>query len=310
LYYPRRAAINWIESLVFVIDDAGDFKKAALKQRFGHVNRRSPDKKADTITLANLFSAAQYLDSLKIMSDLKTDRDRLARIAVVDWYYGIYWASNALLAAKTGTHPETHTATAAAWYRQIAAVSGGIKIPEPFSFGVDTLVEKHYREFVDKNYGKSTRPTDERKVTATNARSNCVGSLLGTADWWREKREEDVKNSKDYKVKGFTNFKKKEAQTLRDTTLGAHCCGFLHQAYRYRGKANYRDSLYFGYEDESRGMTGKFLKNMDTVLSSYLRMAACFAISRIEKGIWADFFEDLEENSWLTTDTLSILDIA
>jgi hypothetical protein len=53
-----------------------------------------------------------------------------------------------------------------------------------------------------------------------------------------------IKKSKDFKALGKADFGTKDAQRLRDPRLARRSVSFLHQAFRYRGKANNREALF------------------------------------------------------------------
>lgn len=167
-------------------------------------------------------------------------------------------------------------------------------MPEPFNFGVSTLVEAEYKQYIEEKFGESTRVTDTREVRPKDARSNCIGALIGTATHWREVKEEEIRHKH-----RLANFRTKMARDVRDEGLRSQNCGFMHQVYRFRGKANYRDCLYFGYGEESRHDMKRFLQDLDRVLSAYLGVAAFYCFRRLEKNIWQDFVDDLSNNAWL-----------
>ncbi len=71
---------------------------------------------------------------------VRADSDcNLARVAVMAWYYGIYCAASAMIAAKDGSQQQDHTGTATQWDRQIAAAD---LVPKPFNYRLTTLVKK------------------------------------------------------------------------------------------------------------------------------------------------------------------------
>ena len=55
------------------------------------------------------------------------------------WYYGVYAAASAMVAAQDGSFQDEHTGTAGAWDRQIAA--HGLIMP-PFDTRISTLIKK------------------------------------------------------------------------------------------------------------------------------------------------------------------------
>jgi hypothetical protein len=75
---------------------------------------------------------------------------------------------------------------------------------------------------------------------------------------------------------------------------------FLIQAFRYRGKANYRDSIFLSYGDNNQGTIDKFTQDLHDVAFVFLRAASKYCSIRVEKGTWAEFVADIEQNSRLS----------
>lgn len=206
-----------------------------------------------------------------------------------------------MLSAKDGSHPEVHTTAANQWFHSIAKRTGAnaLPLPEPFVFGVPTLVEKDYRLYVANNYGAGRRPTDTHAVTLADARPNCISALLGTAKWRREDKEEQIKktlNIVDFKT-GAGGIAKANRLT-RDTQLAQQCCGFLHQAFRARGKANYRDALYFGYGDINRPALTQLLLDVELVLEKFLLVASAYSFKKVRPASRNSFNQDVQSNCW------------
>src|SRR5690606_9636410 len=95
------------------------------------------------------------------------------------------------------------------------------------------------------------------------AEGMCCSYLSGTADWYREKEEKKIKNSKEYKEAGYQHFKSKAAQQLRDSVLSNKSCCFLHEAFRYRGKSNYRDVTYLVLTTDYHDQFAQLLCDLD-----------------------------------------------
>jgi hypothetical protein len=76
----------------------------------------------------------------------------------------------------------------------------------------------------------------------------CAEYLSGTLKWERWNVEERVKETQDFKALGIADFRTNAAKQLRDTAYARRGgIAFLHQASRYRGKANYRHAIYLAY---------------------------------------------------------------
>ena len=84
--------------------------------------------------------------------------------------------------------------------------------------------------------------------------------LKGTAEFEREKMENRILNMNEFKALGVNNFRTKKARKYRDNKLSKITINFLTQSFRYRGKANYRDSIYLSYGEDNSKLLNNFLK--------------------------------------------------
>jgi hypothetical protein len=103
-----------------------------------------------------------------------------------------------------------------------------------------------------------------------------------------------LRQAKEFKALGVRDFRKKAAQRLRDQRLGRKSVGFLHQAIRYRGKANYREALFLGYGPSTETLLAGYVDDLATVLSGFVIMAGAFVVHRLGQPLWDDFVADVE----------------
>ena len=249
----------------------------------------------DTTVCEYTFMALQNFSSLYIMKDAERPHD-FARIAIISWYYGVYFAAKAMVAAYDGSTQETHAKTAKAWDAQI--VQRGY-ISQPFAWRLDTLVKSEYEKTVKSlgdtfHIGKGIPSTEEEAVGA------CLAYLKGTADHEREKAEADIKRSGEFKKLGVQDFRTNAAKQLRDGKLSNKTVCFLNQAFRYRGKANYRDALYLSYGNVKEEDLKQFLEDLYRTLFAFVLQAGCYCELRVKKSCWSDFLDDLEKHGRLS----------
>jgi hypothetical protein len=88
--------------------------------------------------------------------------------------------------------------------------------------------------------------------------------------------------------------------------IDKHTCCFIHEAIRYRGKANYRDILFLSYGLADQRFI-RFIDDLEKVLFSFLKMTMMYCSKRINKIIWSEFIEDIEKNSHLWQHIKSII---
>ena len=124
--------------------------------------------------------------------------------------------------------------------------------------------------------------------------------ISGTAKHEAEKVENKVRRNNDFKALGVSNFRGQRARELRDKALQKGCVNFLTQSFRYRGKANYRDSVFLCYGINYTTRIEQLMDDLLEVAEKYFRMAIHYIVMRIEQGTWEKFTNDLEKNSRLS----------
>jgi hypothetical protein len=128
-----------------------------------------------------------------------------------------------------------------------------------------------------------------------DAKNAAAAYLSGSAEWYAWRAKAELAKRKDFKGQGHINFRSKAARELRDQALKNKPVGFLHQAYRYRGKANYREALFLGYGSSTAEKLVTLPNDLYWVLKAFLVMAGIFSSKRIGKKLWAEFVADLEQ---------------
>ena len=145
--YSFRGTIGWLRGLSILCDEENLDRDHLLSSLNSKVKPRNPaSDDADTIVCEYTFMALQNLSSLYVMKDAGFSYD-LARIAIVSWYYGIYFAAKAMIAAYDGSTQETHSKAAKAWDMQI--VQRGY-IGKPSAWRLNTLVKKECDEGIKR----------------------------------------------------------------------------------------------------------------------------------------------------------------
>jgi uncharacterized protein (UPF0332 family) len=280
-----------MRALAIVADNEGiDF---ASMQKFYtknnvQINGGLSEPAANT-TFEQLLMSLHHLSALQAMVRANSDLD-LVRIAVMTWYYGVYCAASAMIAAQDGSQQQDHAGTANQWDRQFAARD---LVPKPFSYRLTTLVEKAADSElallkVDKSYQLSVRP-----VTRSDADAACVAYLSGTRRYRQWQIEEDLK-ARELPKQGLSNFRSAKARELRDGRLDGKSLGFLHQAFRYRGKANYRDALFLTSQANLATIISGYIRDLEAVLRAFVSIAGAFCAHRVNSTDWQAFIDDLK----------------
>ena len=290
------STVNWMRALRILAEDEGiDFETAtAFYKKEG---KRKMDIRVENTVLEQLFLGLHHLSALDQFRGGSTAAD-YARVGVLAWYYGIANAASAMTAAQSGSFQEDHAGTARLWDEQIA--SRGLAMV-PFSWRVSSLVENTYKAEIDALRNGGIGKLQMRPVTKDDALGAAAGYLSGSAKWYAWKTEEDLKGNRAFKDLGVDNFRSKAARMLRDEWFKRRPIGFVHQAARYRGKANYREALFLAYGSSTETILSGYVEDMHAVLKAFLAMAGAFARRKLGKDLWSEFVADVDAKKAFTT---------
>jgi hypothetical protein len=287
--FALQGTTNWMHALAMVVKDEG-IDKLSMQAKYNNIQRLANlSELAMNTVFEQLLMSLHHLSALHAMVAASSDRD-LARVGVMTWYYGIYCAASAMIAAKDGSQQQDHSGTATQWDRQI--VQANLAVP-PFSYRLSSLVKKEAMAEIatlrnNNNFSLPNRPTN-----ATDARGACISYLSGTRDYL-EWQVCEILRTKELPKLGVNNFRTANAQQLRDSRLQGKSLGFVHQAFRYRGKANYRDALFLTYEAQVGTVLNGFIYDMEEVLKAFVTMAGAFCAKRVRSDHWQAFKADLD----------------
>lgn len=291
---PRFAlpsTINWMRALALLVQDRNVTFGSASTFYIG-IQKRVGKAREENTVFEQLLFAMHQLSALQALGGSASKAD-VARVGIVAWYYGIYSAASAMVAAQEGTIQDDHTGTATVWDRQFAALG---KVMEPFSYRVSSLVETICSAEITalkkgNGFALTVTPGD-----ATEAFGAVCAYLSGSCDWWKWRTEQSIRESREFRDLKVENFRTKAAQKLRDARLGGRSISFLHQAIRYRGKANYREALFLGYGSSTETLLAGYIDDLAYVLQGFVAMTGAFAAKRLGKSLWDEFLDDLETN--------------
>ncbi len=303
LRFAFQGTVNWMRGLA-ILTIKETFTDTKIRNFYKNVKPRNKNNKADLMVFENILMAIHNLHSLKVINEKIDNPYSIARTQIISWYYTIYYASSAMIAAHSGNQQETHAGTAKVWHKDIVEKLTMF----PFNLSLSTLVEKDFKSRIKtmrkgNSFDLNNYPTNKEEAYGT-----LFSYLKGTADYKKWKIEQKIKKSKEFKKLKVDNFRKKVAQELRDKELEKGFINFLVQAFRYRGKANYRDSVFLSYGDDRSEELNQFISDLDTVATAFFKMASTYAKARVHKADWNNFVEDLENNLRFNFDT-SILKI-
>lgn len=283
------STIHWMRALAILVDELALDYSAARKFYANTQKRSISDRELNSICEQLLFSLHQ-IAALQSMQDVKNKAD-VARVGIVTWYYGIYGSASAMIAAADGSFPDNHTATAQQWSRQFPA--NGLAVA-PFGDCLSNLLDETIQGELAPFRLRGKHSLTSTPTNPEQAWGCCAEYLSGTAEWERWNIRERIVDSREFKNLGVDSFRSGPARKLRDGWYEKRSIAFLHQASRYRGKANYRDAIYLGYGKSVPRLVDGFIHDLSAVLSSFSAMAAAYASVRMGRDLWTSFINDLD----------------
>jgi hypothetical protein len=200
--FALQGTVSWMRALAILVADQ-HIDWTSMQIFYCNVQRNMTlSEPAINTAFEQLLMSLHHLSALKAMVRADSDRD-LARVAVMAWYYGIYCAASAMIAAKDGSQQQDHTGTATQWDRQIAAVG---LLPKPFNYRLTTLVKKDAESQIESLRSGNSFVLPNLPTTPDDAHGACVSYLSGTRNYRQWQIEEDLKLRELPKL-GFANFR-------------------------------------------------------------------------------------------------------
>ena len=287
--YALPSTVHWMRAVAILVkENKLDFAHA--NEFFEHVTKSNMSRSQENTVFEHLLLAVHQLSALRALENVTKQSD-IVRVASVGWYYGIYAAATAMVAAQEGTIQDNHRGTANAWDRQLVQNK---LILYPFDLRVSTLVKKDAdAEIAHFRKGPKANLVSKPK-TVEDARQAMCAYLSGTTKWRRSAIEEKLKQSADFTELNVPDFRTKDARVLRDKRLSKDQVSFLHLAIRFRGKANYREALYLAHGTHVESTISGFVSDMAAILEAFLAMAGAFAFKRLGADLTEGFIKDLD----------------
>lgn len=290
------STINWIRALAILVADL-DVQFSTAKTFYADVQRRQLNEQEINTSCEQLLFSLNQIAALEALALVPNAAD-VARVAIVTWYYGVYGAASAMIAANDGSFQDNHTATAQQWDRQFATTRLAMA---PFGDRVSSLVAANVEADLSHVRARGTHSLTVSPTDATEAWGCVAEYLSGTAKWEQWNVQERVKEQRDFKALSKTDFRSAAARSLRDAAFAKRGIAFLHEASRYRGKANYRDAIFLAYGRSVPSQLKDFVPDLAAVLKAFSCMAAAYTSKRMGREIWGAFLVDLEKKRAVST---------
>ncbi len=208
--------------------------------------------------------------------------------AVIAWYYAHYGALRSMLAASNVLVEEYHA-------KSIRSFGSCLRnrLPHPYNMKARWIKNGDFDVELPDYPGTSSRllikEFDGERITA---REMLIGYLKGTAKRELEIIKSDIKS----KNKTILDFKSAEAKAVRDKRMQGVEFNMMHCAFRYRGKANYRDSVYLSYGSVPLHKEVDFLRSLSTTALFSFLLALALARVKVGKSCTRSFLSDASSN--------------
>lgn len=284
------ATIHWMRALaILTADQKLDF--AAARGFYAKVQARNvPEREFNTVCEQLLFVLNQ-IAALRALKSASNKAD-VARTAIVAWYYGVYSAASAMTAAMDGSFQDNHAETARKWLERFPARNLAM---HPFADHLSNVVSNSVEAELGPIRARGKHSLVNKPTGASEAWGCSAEYLSGTAKWEQWNIDEKVRETPAFKALKVSDFRTKAAREMRDSAYAKRGIAFLHQASRYRGKANYRDAIYLAYGTSVSTQLSSFVDDLLAVLVAFTTMAGGFCSMRVGKSAWNDFIDDLDQ---------------
>ena len=288
--FARQSTLNWMRALQYEIEKEHgvDYKSqfnSCLAYFRSHISRKLEPVSKKLVFKPLFISLTYYLSIESIKNKLK-QCVWLQPSTIVLWYYSYYMATRSMF-ALIGQHVSDNHASV---YKAFAS-SLRRCLPHPLNMiASHSKNEKYEIELPDY---KGTGPYDLSKKfpdTREAAQGMLLQYLSGTTKYYVEiTKQEILKKGK------FANFRTVEARNERDKKLPKHI-GFMHCAFRYRGKANYRDGIYLTYKGKQNEADKQFFEGLAATSRFIFVCALALAFKSSMKDETKDFIKDINQN--------------
>jgi uncharacterized protein (UPF0332 family) len=289
--FAFQGTVNWMRGLAILTEN--HFSYENLSQFYQLVQRRGANEEADALAYEYLTMSLHNVSAINSMEQIENSY-AIVRSAIIAWYYASYYAAKAMLAASSGTDPQTHAAAGKIWQSELVDAQ---LVKLPFNLSISDITPSHVKEVMSNLRDGNTHDLTIEPTNREMALGAAYSYLKGTTEYEQWRFEEQVKDIPAYKQGGFNNFRSNAAKALRDAKLRPAHVNFLVQAFRYRGKANYRDAIYLSYGRNDTDRVRQFVSDLGVVSSAFSLMAAHYIAKRVVRNDWKSFAGDISEHA-------------
>lgn len=287
--FSQVATTNWMRALSFeIIQEHGekpvDQYNSCLKHFKSSYQKLSPLE--NLAIFEPMFACLTYAQTLTSHSHVYIEEAWIAPSAIVSWYYCWYTAIRAISAVTGQPVADNHTAVYKAYVNSLRA-----KMPHPLN--MQASHQKNEKYSIELPSLPSSSIFD-LQAPFPNTREAAQGMLIqylkGCSQYYADLTKERI-----LKKGTHENFRTTAAKAERNKHLDK-CVSFMHCAFRYRGKANYRDAIYLNYGQSNSFDSREFLTDLATS-SQFAFLLTLSLVSRSPLHVEAKkFIDDISLN--------------
>ena len=288
--FALQATIGWMDALCYEIEalHGADVESQIRSYRSFFKEQLKPSSSPPNLApvFEPLFLSITNAMALERVTTELSQFPWARPSAVVTWYYAVYFAARTMFNALGGGVPESHSAACNAFASSLRP-----KLPHPLNMVAQRTSGEIYTPCLP-----SVAPCPPAHLSRTfdgkpdTARGMLLEYLAGTARWYADRTKQRILSEKKY-----PNFRSILARADRDRRLLSEV-GFLHCAFRYRTKANYRDAIYLTYGSTEPHTISTFLDHLASTARSITTLAIAFAERRVGPTSTATFLGDVKTN--------------
>ncbi len=289
-HYAEQSALNWLRALRFETEREHGATVAEQMVGVRRAIRAEPKMKGDPLPIGRILeplvggitNSMALLRLARISSDVPWVRPS----AAVTWYYALYGSVRAILATAGQAPAENHGAGMNAYVGFLRK-----RMPHPFDMLASHVRNEEYTCTLPHAPSAIAFNINESFVPSPAvAQGMLLQYLSGTADWYTERTKAKLRERRKI-LKFNTANARRERDRALDKTIG-----FMHAAFRYRGKANYRDHIYLTYSRRELSTANVYIEDLAITARFIVLVALAFAEWHIGRNATSKFIKDLHSN--------------
>ncbi|MCU7810938.1 MAG: hypothetical protein KZQ77_06840 [Candidatus Thiodiazotropha sp. (ex Notomyrtea botanica)] len=288
--FARQSTVNWMKALRFeIVNEHGSSAKEQFESCLRHFKATYPKKLSplnNSLVFESLYSSLTNSLALQTSAKNSSKESWMLPSSIVSWYYSVYFSVLSMFGSTGQAVDDNHASVYRAFGSNLSD-----QMPHPFNMKATYVKNEEYKSKLPQ-YGSVTSFSLSKTFPENEdaAKGMLLEYLSGNAKYYTGLTKERILKKSDY-----SDFRTKIAKEDRNRQL-PRTVAFMHCAFRYRGKANYRDGIYLTYGQSSADETKEFLEDMKVVSQFVFIEGLALAYRSPLKSEVLKFIEDININ--------------